>query len=185
MPAGLIEAVGDYRARVLVLGAAATAPPGRFAAGPVAERLLHSSPVPLALAPRGWAGQTPPTRLTCAWAGPARSGEALVSARATAGRWGVPVRLVTFVPEPVTVPPAAPWPDPGPAPETVLAEGPGWEGAMAAVAWESGDVLVLGSSRLGPAGRVSLGSAAAEILRVAPVPVLVVPRGADGTPSHS
>jgi nucleotide-binding universal stress UspA family protein len=37
-------------------------------------------------------------------------------------------------------------------------------------------VLVIGSSELGPAARVFLGSRATKIMRHSPVPVVVVPR---------
>ncbi|WP_222192741.1 universal stress protein [Modestobacter italicus] len=211
VPSGLVEAAGRYRARVLVLGAAAEAPAGRFAAGSVAERLLHSSPVPLALAPREWSAPAAPRRLTCAWAGTARSREALAAARGFADRWGVPIRLVTFVPERAAMLPSetglrieqvvseewaaqvqgsldevvAGWPGPGRARETLLARGAGWAGAIAAVPWEPGDVLVVGSSRVGPFTRVFVGSTATKILRATTVPVLVVPRGAGGSPTPS
>lgn len=211
VPAGLVEAVRREQARLLVLGAAAASPRGRFTAGSVAERLLHSSPVPLALAPRECHELTAPTRLTCAWAGTARSREALVLTRALATEWGLPVRIVTFVPERAAMLPSetglrmeqvvseewagqvqgslaeavVDWTGPGPAPETLLARGAGWAGAVAAVPWTPGDLLVVGSSRLGPLARVFLGSTATKILRAAPVPVVVVPRGAGGTPPRS
>jgi nucleotide-binding universal stress UspA family protein len=38
-------------------------------------------------------------------------------------------------------------------------------------------VLVVGSSSIGPLARVFLGSRATKIVRHAPVPVVVVPRG--------
>ena len=188
--AGLVAAASTYRARLLVLGAAAAAPAGRFATGSVAGRLLHSSPVPLALAPRAWAADAAPARLTCAWAGAERSGDALTATRRSAGRWGVPVRLVTFVPGPDDDAPAgaaqraldeavAGWP--GPAPEVLLARGDGWAAAVAAVPWAAGDVLVVGSGRLAPPGRVSVGDAGTAVLRAATVPLLVVPRGTPTT----
>ena len=192
VPAGLVEAASTYRARLLVLGAAAEAPAGRFAAGSVAGRLLRSSPVPLALAPRAWAADAAPARLTCAWAGAERSADALAATRRFADRWGVPVRLVTFAPGPADDDaPAgsaqraldeavAGWS--GPAPEALLARGAGWAGAVAAVPWVPGDVLVVGSARLGTPGQVSVGSAGTGVLRAATVPLLVVPRG---TPSTS
>lgn len=209
VPAGLVEAVHRYRARLLVLGAATEAPAGRFAAGSVAEPLLHSSPVPLALAPRAWSAAADPTRLTCTWADAARSADALAATCGLAERWGVPVRLATFVPERAALLPSetglpleqvvseewagqvqgslddvvADWPGPGPAPQTVQGRGAGWAGAVAAVSWEPGDVLVIGSSRLGPEERVFLGSTATKILRAATVPVLVVPRGDGGAPT--
>ena len=41
-----------------------------------------------------------------------------------------------------------------------------------------GDVLVVGSSAIGPVARVFLGSRATKIVQHSPVPVVVVPRGA-------
>ncbi len=210
VPAGLVEAVREQQADLLVLGAATDSPAGRFSAGSVAERLLHSSPVPLALAPRELARVAAPTRLTCAWAGTARSQEALEVTRRLAARWGTPIRLVTFVPERAAMLPSetglrieqvvsdewaaqvqgplddviAGWSGPGPVPETLLARGAGWAGAVAAVPWTAGDLLVVGSSRLGPLARVFLGSTATKILRSSPVPTLVVPTGTGGSPPH-
>ena len=40
---------------------------------------------------------------------------------------------------------------------------------------EEGEVLVVGSSRLGPVARVFLGSNSTKIVRSSPVPVVVVP----------
>jgi nucleotide-binding universal stress UspA family protein len=203
VPAGLVEAAATYRARLLVLGAAAEAPAGRFAAGSVAGRLLHSSPVSLALAPRAWSGDAAPTRLTVAWAGTERSADALAAARGVADRWRVPLRLVTFVPERAALLTSgggdrmeqvvseewagqvqgaldevvATWSGPGPAPQTLIARGAGWPGAVSEVPWAPGDVLVVGSARVGPPGQVFVGSTATKVLRAATVPLLVVPRG--------
>ena len=44
--------------------------------------------------------------------------------------------------------------------------------------WEDGEVLVVGSSAIGPVARVFLGSRASKIVRNSPVPVVVVPRAA-------
>ena len=54
-----------------------------------------------------------------------------------------------------------------------------WEEALDSLPWEDGEVLVVGSSRLGPVARVFLGSNATKIIRSSPVPVLVIPRGAE------
>jgi nucleotide-binding universal stress UspA family protein len=59
--------------------------------------------------------------------------------------------------------------------ETVIGSGPTWAEAIDDVGWDPGDLLVVGSSHLGPIARVFLGSRAAKILRHSPVPVLVVP----------
>jgi nucleotide-binding universal stress UspA family protein len=60
--------------------------------------------------------------------------------------------------------------------ETVVGSGPTWAEAIEDVGWDPGDVLVVGSSDLGPVARVFLGSRATKILRHSPVPVVVVPR---------
>jgi len=44
------------------------------------------------------------------------------------------------------------------------------------IAWESGDMLLLGSGAAGPLAQVFLGTAASKILRHAPVPVMILPR---------
>src|SRR5699024_12359200 len=55
----------------------------------------------------------------------------------------------------------------------------GWAKALAAVEWESLELMMLGSSGLGALQRVSLGSHAMRILQTSPVPVVVVPRRAE------
>lgn len=61
---------------------------------------------------------------------------------------------------------------------TVIGMGATWDDALEHVEWEPGEVLVVGSSTLGPLARVFLGSNAAKVVRHSPVPVIVVPRGA-------
>ena len=60
-------------------------------------------------------------------------------------------------------------------PDAMLAA-PG-EDALDSLPGEAGEVLVVGSSRLGPIARVFLGSNSTKIVRS--LPVLVIPRGAD------
>ena len=62
--------------------------------------------------------------------------------------------------------------------DCVIGHGESWEEALDDVEWDDGDVLVVGSSSIGPIARVFLGSRAAKIVRHSPVPVVVVPRGA-------
>ncbi len=206
VPAGLVTVVQQEHGSLLVLGAAHAAPAGRFRAGSVTEGLLHSSPVPLALAPRQCPVAERVRGLTCAWAGTPASREALTWARRTAAAWRVPLRLLTFAPERSPMLPSeiglhverevsaqwaeqaqreldsvvASWEGPGPKPETLVAGGPGWEGAIRAAGFGPGDVLVMGSSRLGPLARVFIGSTATKIVRNSPIPVVVVPRGSAG-----
>ncbi|MGY1779827.1 universal stress protein [Geodermatophilus sp. SYSU D01036] len=193
VPAGLVSVVEQVGGTLLVLGRE----------GAVPEHLLRSSPVPLALAARAGSPGRRVTRLSCAWAGTDRSRAALAWAQRTAAAWDVPLRLVTFAPERDPMLPsetglhverevASAWAVqareeldrvaaglPGP-PQTVVARGAGWPGAVSAAGWSDGDLLVVGSSRLGPLARVFLGSTATRIVRAAPVPVVVVPRGTEG-----
>src|SRR6476661_628106 len=87
--AGLLDAALEYRAGLIVVGAASNGLFKRYSVGSVANALLHASPVPVALAPRGYQRKAPVTRLTLAVG--QRDG---VDA---AKRRGVPLRLVSLV----------------------------------------------------------------------------------------
>jgi nucleotide-binding universal stress UspA family protein len=63
--------------------------------------------------------------------------------------------------------------------EAGVVSGRNWEEALDSLPWEKGEVLVVGSSRLGPVKRVFLGSNSTKIVRSSPVPVVVIPHGAD------
>lgn len=62
--------------------------------------------------------------------------------------------------------------------EVVVGAGDSWHDALRALPWNDAEVLLVGSSSLGPFSRVSLGSHAVKIVRHSPVPVVVVPRRA-------
>jgi len=64
------------------------------------------------------------------------------------------------------------------APDSVVSERD-WEEALDSLSWEEGEVLVVGSSRLGPVATVFLGSNSTKIVRSSPVPVVAIPRGAE------
>lgn len=197
--ASLVDLAAGTGAAVLVLGSSPDGHLGQVTAGSTATRLLHSSPLPVALAPRGYRGGRAGTpRLTCAAAG--EDGEIVARARRFADRFGAPLRVLTLA-----VRAGAPWPGaPGPrageealdawteqarrslgalgaagalppGTETVVGAGRGWRDAVDAVDWEPGELLVVGSRPRGPVARVFLGSRATKILRHAPVPVLVLP----------
>jgi nucleotide-binding universal stress UspA family protein len=203
---GLAQVADSSGADVLVLGSARAATEGAWLMGSVAERLLHSSPVPLLLAPQGYTSGPDAkfTRLTCAFAGTEQSKESLHASCALAVRFDLDIRVATFVPRAETMYPpevgfdaedmvaaqaaeqAVGLHDEAQAiakeagvnnVETIVARGKGWDGALQGVSWETSDVLVFGSSRLGPLARVFLGSTANKILRHTPVPALVIPSG--------
>ena len=207
-PAGLLELVEKHGARFLVVGSSSAGVFGHVVLGSVSDRLLHSSPVPVALSPRGMhcdpAARV--TRVSVAYGGP--SAEQLVeSAAAVAGGIGASLRLVSFAvwsrpaytttlgtdsedlvfqqwtaeileKAGATLAGVGELQQPPPDLEFAIGRGDSWGEAIDDLEWDDGDVLVVGSSPLGPLSRVFLGSHATKIVRHSPVPVVVVPRGA-------
>jgi nucleotide-binding universal stress UspA family protein len=205
-PAGLVELAEQHDATLIVAGSASSGGDGSVALGSTTSRLLHSSPVPVALAPRGFrvgAGARV-ARVTAAFG--ASGDDLVVGAAGVAGRVGATLRLASFA-----VRPRSPYtiavgreaddaavrewvseietaqqellervrelpvvPDEC---DAVVGRGESWVDALDDVEWEAGDVLVVGSSSIGPVARVFLGSRSAKIVQHAPVPVVVVPRG--------
>jgi len=203
---GLIAAATEKDAALIALGSARHGPLGRFTVGGIATEMLHVSPVPVALAPRGYRPSSGARlrRVTCAFSGSTQSQSAFDAAVQLSGRHGVPLRLTTFVVRDRQMYPsqvgydaerlvAEQWrtqaleaqekalatlPD-DVVVEAGIVEGRDWEDALDSLPWEEGEVLVVGSSRLGPVARVFLGSSSTKIIRSSPVPVVVIPRGAE------
>lgn len=192
VPVGLLELAERHGASMLVLGSASHGAHGFVALGGVSDRLVHSSSLPVALAPRGFRcrGQCPVTRVTVAYGG---TDDALVEAAAeVAGRVGAALRVASFAVRPH--PPVeagvgrladdamvSQWERDvraalGGEHHLVVGHGETWDEALEDIEWADGDVLVVGSSAIGPIARVFLGSRAAKIVRHSPVPVVVVPR---------
>lgn len=194
---GLIAAGEEFDAALIVAGSAADGLFGRHRLGSVASELLHSSTIPVALAPRGWAGAPSAalTRVTAAL-GTRPGAEVLLDEAATLSTVaGVPLRLVSLVA--LDLPAGL---DTGAiqvhrdehaasvllqaqqalagrvATETDEVVGASVEDAVATLTWQPGEVLIVGSSRLAQPRRLFLGSTAAKMLHVLPVPMIVVPR---------
>jgi nucleotide-binding universal stress UspA family protein len=206
-PAGLLEVAEEREASLIVLGSSPSGGAGHVSLGSASSRLLHSAPMPVALAPRGFRCRPDArvARVTAAFGGSEE--DLVVAAAAVAARVGASLRLASFAVRPrppytsgvgteadeemiadwireieaagraaldkVEHLPAVPR-----ELETVIGRGESWEEALDDVEWEEGDVLVVGSSSLGPVARVFLGSRSAKIVQHSPVPVVVVPRGA-------
>lgn len=195
---GLIAAGEEFGARVIVTGSARGGLFGRHFLGSVASELLHSSTIPVALAPAGTSaasGGAPISRLTVAVGTRPGADVLLDEATSLATDAGVGVRLVSLVP--FDAPPGL---DTGeirqigaahggevlatareslPAGiDAVVEQAPGdsVEDAVAHLPWQPGEVVLVGSSRLAQPRRLFLGSTAAKMLRVLPVPMIVVPR---------
>ena len=203
---GLMATATETDAALIALGSARHGPLGRFTLGGIANELLHVSLVPVALAPRGYRPSSDARlrRVTCAFSGSTQSRSAFDAAVQLSSRHGVPLRLITFAVSDRQMYPsqvgydaerlvAEQWraqaaeaqekalatlPD-GVAVEAGIIEGRDWEEALDSLPWEQGEVLMVGSSRLGPVARVFLGSNSTKIVRSSPVPILVIPRGAN------
>ena len=199
---GLVEVLTELGAQLLVLGSSASGRLGQVVMGSTADRLMHSSPVPVMIAPRGYRspkGSGKLTRITCGYPGTPESAEVVRRMARVAKRLGVPMRVITFAVRGRTMYPPevslhaedsilAAW-------ETQAAEmmaqlrkdgivgddvqlqvvsGNGWDEALDDAEWQDGEILALGTSPRGEIARVFLGTRGTKILRVSPVPVLVL-----------
>ncbi|ART68423.1 universal stress protein [Mycobacterium dioxanotrophicus] len=205
VPTGLIELAVANQANLVVVGSSSTGLLGRVALGSVTERLVHTAEVPVAIAPRGYpqhAGRI--RRLTASYGGEADVNGLIPAAAELAKKWSAKLRIVSFtvrnttafrgiiessaedlvveqwtrrtiaditkqlndIREHMAVPDV----------DVVVGAGHDWNSAVESVSWDAGDMLVLGSGAAAQSAQVFLGSAAAKILRHAPVPVMIVPR---------
>lgn len=196
-PAWVLSHVAeDEDADLIVVGSPHRGPVGRVLIGSVAENLLHGASCPVAVAPSGFAAtkHEAPRLIAVAYDGSAESLLALKRAEELALETGCALRILTVVGPPQVVPgsggyvPVAP-----PSPEEVLDRGKravssdvavdvqGLEGVPAATlaraCEDDVDLLVVGSRGYGPVMRVFLGSVSRELARIAPCPLLVIPRG--------
>lgn len=203
VPGGLIAIVEELQAEVLVLGSSADGQLGQVVLGSTADRLLHSAPVPLAIAPRGYRASPSATvsRLSCGFPGTPEAVETVRAVTELAARLAVPMRVITFAVRGRTMYPPevglhaedsilAAWQEQARATldelrtdgvvgqdvDLSVVSGNGWDEALDAADWQEGEILALGSAARGDVARVFLGSHASKILRHSPVPVLVLPR---------
>ena len=205
VPRGLMELAAEHGADLVVVGSSSSGLLGRIALGTVTERLVYTSRVPVAIAPRGYPSDPGPVRrLTVAYGGAADGGGLIAAGAELAKQWGARLRIASFTVRPFTmfggsiersaeelvvqqwthrtteavveqldhVRTTVPVPDT----DVVIGTGNEWREAVEDIAWEPGDVLLLGSGATGPLAQVFLGTAASKILRHAPVPVMIVPR---------
>lgn len=198
---GLIEVVEEVGGEVVVLGSLPSGGPGLVVVGTTADWLLHASPVPVAISPRGYRAHTGGlARITCAYAATPDTVEVVRRCAETAQRFGVPLRVMTFAVRGKTMYP----PEVGLGVEDEILEawaaqareiltslktdgvvgedvalqvvtGNDWNEALGKADWHDGDILALGTRPRDEIRRVFLGSRSAKIIRESPVPVLVLP----------
>ena len=200
---GLVAAVEKLDADMLVVGSASGGGLGQIVLGSTTDWLLHASPVPVALSPRGYRRSKSGvlSRVTCAYSGTTASLRVVKQAVEFTSKLDVPLRLIAFAIRGRTMyPPSAgldtedillqSWAaqlrerlakltEDGVIDKSVVAQvvtGNGWDQAMDATDWEEGDILALGSTSRRSVKGVFLGSHGAKIIRYSPVPVLVLPK---------
>lgn len=197
---GLVAAATDPdlgdEAALIVMGASHRGLLGLFTIGSVAAALLHSAPVPVALAPAGYEGHPAITRLTCA-AGTRQGADALldVAIDSAAGRH-VPLRIMSLVAlgtvgisddarhrisaaeqhADVLAERAAEALPPECTVTAVVGRGETVEDCVRELEFESSEIVLVGSSRLAGPRRLFIGASANKMLRALPVPMIVVPR---------
>ena len=198
----LVDAVREVDGSTLVIGSSAGGPEGRIVTGSTADKLLHSSPFPLAISPRGYRSTAADgfTRLTCAFSDAASSVRTVGHAAELAKVLGAPLRVASFGVRHATMYP----PEVGVTAEDsvldswatqaaeaqrqlvadgivdgatpcVIGTGTGWVESVASIDWQRDELLAIGSSSAGPIARVFLGSRAGKLIRASPVPVVVLP----------
>ena len=101
---GLVEVAEQRGASLIALGSSDAGVLGRVAFGSVAERLLHTSPVPVALAPRGFRCRPDHklTRITAAFGATADDADLVLAAAGVAARVGAQLRVASFAVRPRT-----------------------------------------------------------------------------------
>jgi nucleotide-binding universal stress UspA family protein len=190
---GLLSAAEDLESDRIVVGASRSGLLNRFTIGSVANALLHASPVPVALAPRGYRAPAALSRITCA-IGTRPGWDALLDSLASFTQdLDLDLRFVTLVEVDAAregqSPTAA---DSAAHLDAVLAhyerhssghgvittevgEGKNVEEAVEALQWRDDEVAFVGSSRLAAPRRIFLGVTAHRMLHALPVPLIVVP----------
>ena len=200
---GLFATAAETGAAMIVLGSARAARLGRFLEGSVTNDVLRSAPVPVALAPRGYAPgpRSRARRISCAFSASPESRRTAKTAADLCATLQVPLRLLTFVvrdrqmfptgvgyraenmvanqwrTQALAAQKAAITVLPSRPPVTgAIADGKTWKAALESVPWKDGDMITVGSSSIGPLLRVFLGSNAVKIIRNATVPCIILPR---------
>jgi nucleotide-binding universal stress UspA family protein len=199
---GLVDTAEAVGADALIVGSSADGALGQVVLGATTDWLLHSSPVPVAISPRGYRGARGHklTRITCAYSGSQNSARVVEQVAEIIADRPLAMRVISFAIRGRTMFP----PEVGLHAEdsvlqawasdlrTMLAglrssgvvtgevqlqviTGKGWAQALDSTEWDDGELLVLGTTNRRGIKGVFLGSHGAKIIRHSPVPVLVLP----------
>lgn len=196
---GLLDAATDPErgeTGLIVVGTHHRVRSGRFGLGSLADALMHSSPVPVAVAPAEYPFHAGVSRITCAIGDRPGSHDVLDNAVRMAAAWKVPLRLMSLVAvgeggsedrrrewarlagehaDALAKSAAAALPADCPV-TSVVGQGDSLEEAVRGLEFDDSEIVVIGSSRLAQPKRLFLGHSATKILRELPVPMIVLPR---------
>jgi nucleotide-binding universal stress UspA family protein len=205
VPQALLDRAAALGADMLVVGSGDHVPHGQIGITSKTDRLLHSSHVAIAIAPREYEAGPGSTvrRISVGFRGDDATWSLLDRVAESARTTGASLRVVTFAVRSRTMYPPqvsgaeemvlAAWVEQAHAAQAQAAEhlrglgfadedvgrhvavGRSWGGAMDGLDWDRGDLLVVGSSSTHRLSHVFLGSSAAKIVRHSVVPVVVLP----------
>jgi nucleotide-binding universal stress UspA family protein len=197
---GISREAARLEADAIVVGGSGGGLAGSYSLGSVVNELLHSAPVPVAVAPRGTRNSKIDRvrEVTCA-IGERQGADLLLDTAVRLSKAaGTPLRLVSLVAldptfgslrgdeeavkeralgharQAVDIAKDG-LPEGFPVTSTIV-DGRTVEEAVSKLDWQDGDLIIVGSSRLSVPKRLFLGSTAAKMLRVLEVPMMVVPR---------
>lgn len=198
---GLHELAEDLNADLIVVGSTRQGTFGRILLGTTGESLLRAGPCAVAVAPRGFADREHDAirRVAVGYDHSPEADAALRAAEGIALSAGGTLRVITVVEPPVPVGTGLGYGyaellglrdddargrldeamgglDQRTRPEAVRRRGEP-SSVLAEEAAADTDLLVVGSRGYGPLRRALLGSVSARLMRLAPCPVLVIPRG--------
>jgi nucleotide-binding universal stress UspA family protein len=186
---GLSVLASRAGADLIVVGSPAGGAHGRIAVGSTADHLLHSATEAVMLAPAGYERRGELERITVAYVRRPQCDEAVVRAAQAAAALGIPLRLLTLavdgddaerLRDDLALAIRLARDSSGLAAEAVeaeLGEGDDIADALHDAGWSDAELLVCASSEDAAAHRVFLGENALKVLRAAPCPVAVLPRG--------
>ncbi len=169
----------------------------RFSIGSSANTLLHSSSVPVALAPPRYETPDSISRVSCMFGTLSGSNELIDTAIRTAKNSGSELRLISFLTQEdagainqevshkvlknleananrYLAEQAQQLVDAGAA-STEVVTGTTVAEAATELEWNDDEILLAGSSRLATAGRIFMGPRAAKVLRTLPIPLVITP----------
>jgi nucleotide-binding universal stress UspA family protein len=193
---GLVSAVQELDSDVLVTGSGIGF--GRIMTHPAVTALLHSSPVPVALAPSGYRESTQITDVMAAVSAAHPDHQVTRASEAWASQLGAALTRVTFEdresgaaadaratggPEAGSGSGTGSEAEPGAGAagtdRHIFATGRTLRHAVGTVDWPQGAILLIGSSPLARRRHIFLGMTAARVLSHLPIPMVLLPRDPD------